>query len=365
MILPRKNTDIKSDSIINISSRIVFNNAEFNKIPVTKKYFSEAILITDTDNIFNIVDWLYWHINVIGFDHIIVIDNDSPVDIKPACDLFQDKVDYYKFSGFISQMDIYTNFVNKSNAEWVLPIDDDEFLYLSNTYSSINDFIKENIAKLNVYKFAINWICMFSNNLLEHHNYKNSYIEDFTYSYNGEQGFPEYLGLIKTLVNTNIYHLYISENADEFNTNFNELDFVKTIEKYDSSLFDFILKSKWDRIGSVHNPVSKNDNIYECAYDTELQQFYFGMFNKSYCNYNGDIYLAHYKFRSLDEWLFKINNRKRFPSNSKKYYDTIQIEDTIYAAYSYNKFFKENNNLINKYNQHKNTILKLKSNVNP
>lgn len=368
MILLNKNINkcnkINSDGIINIASKTTFDNATFNKLFTNKKYFSEAILITDTDNIFNIIDWLYWHINIIGFDHIVLIDNDSKVNIKIVCDLFSEKVEYYKFNGFISQMDIYTKFVNESKAEWVLPIDDDEFLYLSDKYKNINDFIKTNITVFTVYKFAINWICMFSNNLINDRNYKNSYIEDFTYSYNGESDFVEYLGVIKTLVNTNIYHLYISENADETNTNLNNLKFEKTIKKYkNNNLFNFILQSKWDKIGSVHNPISKNNDIYECAYDTELKQFYFGMFNPSYCNYNGDIYLAHYKFRSINEWMFKINERKMFPSNSKKYYDTIQVKDTIFKAYSYNKFFKENNRLINKYNQYKNEIQKLKSNI--
>lgn len=368
MILLNKNINkcnkINSDGIINIASKTTFDNATFNKLFTNKKYFSEAILITDTDNIFNIIDWLYWHINIIGFDHVILIDNSDKVNIKIVCDIFSEKVKYYKFDGFISQMDIYTKFVNESEAEWVLPIDDDEFLFLSDKYKNINDFIKINITKFAIYKFAINWICMFSNDLLIDRDYKNSYIEDFTYSYNGENGFIEYLGLIKTLVNTNIYHLYISENADEININLKDLNFKKTIKKYNNNnLFNFILQSKWDRIGSVHNPISKYNDIYECAFDTELSQFYLGMFNASYSNYNGDIYLAHYKYRSVSEWLFKIYERKKFPSNSLKYYNTIQVKDSIYKSYTYNKFFKKNNKLLNKYIQNKPEILKLKSKV--
>ena len=59
-----------------------------------KTIFSEAILLTKTYNINDFSDWLEYHLSDIKFHHIHVFDNESPVDIKQACDKYRVRVSY-------------------------------------------------------------------------------------------------------------------------------------------------------------------------------------------------------------------------------------------------------------------------------
>ena len=125
-----------------------------------KKYFTEALLITNNNNKYAIFDWLYWHINIVKFDHIVVIDNNSKYNLESICKLFGNNVTYKKINGNISQSEIYTEYVNNSESWWVLPIDDDEFFYVSDKYDNNVNTLLYNYAKTysNTYKFSFNWI---------------------------------------------------------------------------------------------------------------------------------------------------------------------------------------------------------------
>ena len=87
MILKNKNYNIKifdSDS---------YNNYDFNQpIDKEKLYNTELILITNSNNLNELLYWLYWHINVIGFEHVVLIDNSKENLIQPFISKFGNSI---------------------------------------------------------------------------------------------------------------------------------------------------------------------------------------------------------------------------------------------------------------------------------
>ena len=83
-----------------------------------KKYYSEIICITNCANENHLYEWLYWHINIIKIEHLVLIDNTPDGKLETIAKKFN--VSYKNITGILSQCDIYNNYVNNSEAEWVL-----------------------------------------------------------------------------------------------------------------------------------------------------------------------------------------------------------------------------------------------------
>ena len=109
------------------------------KFPTVWKYNTDAMLITKYLNEADLKEWIEHHLNC-GFDHIQVFDNDSAYDVKSICDQYQN-VDYEKVPGTIRQYQIYNNYVPKSEAKWIMPIDDEEYLSFSPEFKNIYEAI--------------------------------------------------------------------------------------------------------------------------------------------------------------------------------------------------------------------------------
>ena len=107
------------------------------------KYFSEVMLLTKSDYPEELDCWLHWYLNILGFDHIVIFDNESPIDIQSVISKFpQDKIEYRFIPGWPNQYKLYTDYLKESKAQWVIPLDDDEFLYIGERYNyNIKDLI--------------------------------------------------------------------------------------------------------------------------------------------------------------------------------------------------------------------------------
>lgn len=67
-----------------------------------KCYLTEVVLLTKSYNLQDFEDWMHWHLDIIGFEHCHVFDNESSVDIKSACDSYGDyKGTEYKKPGYV------------------------------------------------------------------------------------------------------------------------------------------------------------------------------------------------------------------------------------------------------------------------
>lgn len=135
-----------------------------SEYPMSYKYKTEAMLLTKYMSSDDLEYWLDWHLNKIGFEHIHVFSNDLPYNAKIICDKFNDRVDFENVTGVPRQYKLYDRYLAiQSKAEWVMPIDDDEFLVFDETmFNSIAEVINYYDQKLpNMEMLAIRWLHLF------------------------------------------------------------------------------------------------------------------------------------------------------------------------------------------------------------
>lgn len=320
-----------------------------NKV-VNKKYLSEVILIICTNDLYNFRYWLEWHLNIIKFDHAIIIDNDSPVDIYSEC-LKYNNVEYIKKIGTVSQSDLYTYYVNNSKSYWCLCIDDDEFLYISDKYqNSINNLLKSFSNEYpDFLKISFPWIMMVSDNLMENRDFRTPVFDLFTRSLTQKliqnpdhfDNIESFLN-VKTIVNTLAKHYYAKDTEkirqiDLETINMSPLNLYFLFYPYiysDNYLFFY------DKLGTVHNPISKLFDTYIHAINAADKKINIGYFGTSDIDVNWDAFIGHYKYRTLEEWRYKIYDRNKF-NDLYQSYDIFYNERKIHDIYNLNKIYND------------------------
>ena len=109
--------------------------------PASYRYKTEAMLLTKYLNPQDLREWLDHHLNVCKFDRIHVFDNESDYDVRKVCAEYGNRVTYELIEGQAYQYRLYDSYIeSRSNAEWIMPIDDDEFLDIGD-FSSVYDAI--------------------------------------------------------------------------------------------------------------------------------------------------------------------------------------------------------------------------------
>ena len=287
-----------------------------------KKYYSEIICITNCTDESHLHEWLYWHINIIKIEHLVLIDNTPDGKLETIAKKFN--VSYKNITGILSQCDIYNDYVNNSEAEWVLPIDDDEYLYVSKKYdNNINVFLNS-ISKIHSsYKYSLNWHMMFSKDIMS--DYSKSYINEYHYTTTIKSiDSLDCYNLIKTFVNTKLKHLYVNDNkTHQIIPDYKVYNNVKISDKHSAVL------------GTVHHPLTKIGNEFVTAYNLENNCDHLGFFYDN-LDINADCCIYHYKYRSIDDWKYKINNYKFVDINKDHIAVNYQL-NTITRVYNYVK----------------------------
>lgn len=103
------------------------------------------ILLTKTYNLSDFRDWLQYHANIV--DRIYIYNNDSEVDIKTITDRV-DKAVYNEIHGWPDQYGLYDQLLNNNqhnfaDGDFVLCIDDDEYLYFDNNkFNNLEEALK-------------------------------------------------------------------------------------------------------------------------------------------------------------------------------------------------------------------------------
>lgn len=77
----------------------------------------------------------------LGFSHIHVFDNGTGFDLESACNKYGDSVSYEKVDGHVCQYVLYDKYIKECSAEYVMPIDDDEYLSLG-PFKSIGELME-------------------------------------------------------------------------------------------------------------------------------------------------------------------------------------------------------------------------------
>lgn len=105
-------------------------------------------------------EWCQHHFSI-GIDHVHVFDNESGFDLLSECNKYGDRISYEKVVN-PRQYQLYTNFIKGCDADYVMPIDDDEYLWVSAKLHNIKTAITyymEKLGQLDV--FGIRWLYRF------------------------------------------------------------------------------------------------------------------------------------------------------------------------------------------------------------
>lgn len=110
----------------------------------SNSFKTTVICLTKSYNLADFSAWLMYH--YFYFDRVIILDNESEVDIQTECKKYP-RVEYKKIEGWANQWKLFSDILNLktdiefSEGEYVMFLDDDEYLY----ESSHNDFINRKI----------------------------------------------------------------------------------------------------------------------------------------------------------------------------------------------------------------------------
>ena len=271
---------------------------------VKKNFFTEVVLLTKSYNLQDFKDWLHWHMDIIGFQRCHVFDNESSVDIKSVCDGYGDRVTYELVKGWPNQYALYNRYINnESPAWWVLPIDDDEFLYVSDKYKhNVNRFMLDNAKKHPDWcKICVGWRNMFPEKFTEERTNPHMVLNATGWSNEASAIWQNGNAPIKTFVNT----IYQYEWADKDNQHRTHNPFV---------------------IGNDQPGYTvSGEPILSCkqAGDTKGTE---------------DIILYHYQFKCNSEWKMKCAKRgspgakwfkKNFPEKYSELYNGKPIHNDM------------------------------------
>lgn len=290
------------------------NNAE-------KRYFTELVLITNSTNFENLFFWIKYHLEVVKFEHIIIVYNntyDKYTELKETIN--SPLLDIYYFQDALCQADIYNFFVRISNSQWVLPIDDDEYLYIGDKYNNnINELLRNNSG---YYKYSFNWLSCISKTQMKTADLSVPYYVYYNYCLPLDHS---ECNTFKTIINTSIHHTYFKHNEALYPVN----DILK--------MYDFYTTG-YNSMGTVHNPISHDGKNYQHSYNISDNTVIPGRLIKNPLkNLNSlDGAIFHFKYRSEDEWADKCSKFKFKDIIKTDLYHKLYNNDKYHEIYNVN-----------------------------
>ena len=108
-------------------------------------------------------DFHYWtrHHLEIGFDHIHVFDNGNPFGMYEACRQYGTSLSYEKVSS-PQQYHLYNQYIYGCSADYVMPVDDDEFLWVHPDLGTVQNAIDYYSSKWGPFDtLGIRWLFKF------------------------------------------------------------------------------------------------------------------------------------------------------------------------------------------------------------
>lgn len=243
---------------------------------VQKKFFTEVVLLTKSYNLQDFKDWMHWHLDIIGFQRCHVFDNESSVDIKSVCDSYGDRVTYELVKGWPNQYALYNRYINnESPAWWVLPIDDDEFLYVSDKYkNNVNMFLLANSkAHPDWCKVCVGWRNMFPEKFTETRTNLHMVLNATGWCNEASEVWQAGNRPVKTMINT----VYKYDFADRDGKHRTHDPFVIPIDKPGYTINGECIVNSWQKVPTPSN---------------------------------ADLILYHFQFKCNSEWRYKCTKRK-------------------------------------------------------
>lgn len=261
-----------------------------------KIYNTELLLLSNSENFANLIFWVKYHLDTIKFEHLILIYNNTQENFNKLKEIFadNDKIDLYCVTGSVSQANLYNFYIKNSKSKWVLPMDDDEYLYIPEKYNhDINEVLKVNNT---YYKYSFNWLSCISKAVYDEVDEETPYYKLYNYCLPLDH---DENNTIKTIINTSICHNYI-ENREP-------LICMNNILKVTGNT----LYAGYNNMGSVHNPISHDGITYQHALSLSDNKSIIiaRVIPEVLKNISEDnCYIFHFKYRSYNEWKNKCKN---------------------------------------------------------
>jgi len=105
-------------------------------------------------------EWCRHHFSV-GIDHIHIFDDDTSFDLEKSSAEYGDMISYERVSR-PKQYQLYNRYIPECSSDYVMPIDDDEYLWVSPELGNIKTAIKYYSEKLNhMNVLGIRWLYRF------------------------------------------------------------------------------------------------------------------------------------------------------------------------------------------------------------
>lgn len=162
---------------------------------------SEVVLLTKTKYEADIISWVEHYLKC-GFDHILILDNESCTPLKQLLSKYS-KVTVYEVKGWPNQLGCYNQAHRQCEYDWQLFVDDDEFLDLGE-YKNVNSFL-DTIPSY-ITQYGVFWQFM-SSKSLEKERADYSIPVDKYYKYTPSE---EYKSHYKTFVRKSLIGNYLT-----------------------------------------------------------------------------------------------------------------------------------------------------------
>lgn len=250
--------------------------------------FSEVILFVKTNRYFDLIEWINYY-NKIGFDHIVIYDNESSINIRNICKSYN--IEYHKITGFINQSALMKEHYNNTLADWIYFADLDEFLWFDQKkYKNINDAITKKSEELNTDIIGIYWIKISNYRAIKSRvdSADTTQIKTFKYI----NPLFEHESWLKLIYKTD-------KQIDNFNVHYiKPYTLIKTI----SNNTDFIIKN--------YNYLNDDFLIYHYFFRS-YDEYYHKLFNTVHINKNVILNkLYNIKDFTFDEYNFLVNEQQ-------------------------------------------------------
>ena len=324
---------------------------------------SEILLMTNStkDNFDDLINWIYYHKYIINISQITIVhnncnDEESKKILRKICDTFNIKY-YYETEG--NQEFIFNKYQPMSTAEWLICIDEDEYIYLNG--ESLDSILEK---YENEYKLSLCMINFYSEKLIKDKNNTPWPILFDCYdptmnSINCESKYYPTSTFFKTFVNNKYKHyLYNDKN--------NNMVYIDLNKPFIKNSLNRIMPRKTDNfcnISVVHNPMTIVDNSIKPSYNISLNNYTYACdICKSFniIEQNINYFIAHFKYRTKEEHVKKCLYNK-FKDVLDNYYKTYE-NDVIDDIYNHGSFIKYNK-LKDAFSPYIDEINKIKSSI--
>ena len=270
-------------------------------------------------NPFVFVEWLYYQF-LIGFDHIYLYDNKSSFSMTELSHRYKDKVTIYHTDEDGIQYGTYNHFLahHRNETEYVLFLDDDEFINFNDEFSCIDDIMKH--MEYPDY-LILNWIFMGCEKRVR--NCSEYLIESNKKSY---KEYAQENDQIKVLVKTDKIKNNIS-NAHVVNAS--DINYIK-----DGCNDKIILK---DKIIYSYNKLRTNPMIWiNHYYKMSRNEFLLKCERGKADQYDKRDFNEEFKYdenlieiKNMDRWIEKIKEVAKTPLDLLEYSRTIDFDKSI------------------------------------